>query len=147
MKFIAILAVSLAAFWGQPTWLTDFETAKNQAAARNVPILVNFSGSDWCAPCIKMKKEIFEQTDFTDYAESNLVLLRADFPRKKKNMLSEAQTIHNDKLAELYNPTGKFPLTILLDSKGKVIKKWEGLPKMTAKEFTAAVKKAANPSK
>lgn len=110
-------------------WGNNFEQAKKEAADSHRLILLNFSGSDWCAPCKRMKSEIFDQENFNQYAEGKLVLLSADFPRLKKNALEKAQNTHNEALAERYNPMGKFPLTVLLDSTGQVLKTWEGYPK------------------
>jgi thioredoxin-related protein len=116
-------------------WLNDFDQAKQKAKDNNQMILLNFSGSDWCAPCIKMKKEIFETDKFREFAETNLVLIRADFPRTKKNQLDANQKEHNEKLAEQYNPQGQFPLTLLLDSNGKVVQEWNGYTNMTVDAF------------
>jgi thioredoxin-related protein len=107
-------------------WLTDWNQAQNKATQENKFILLNFSGSDWCAPCIKMKKEVFESEAFLFIAENELILVRADFPRSKKNQLPKEQIAHNEKLAEKYNASGKFPLTLLIDAKGKVVKEWDG---------------------
>jgi len=68
-------------------WETDLESAKHKAQDEHKFILLNFSGSDWCGPCIRMHQEIFENDDFKKYADNNLVLLNADFPRLKKNQL------------------------------------------------------------
>lgn len=127
-------------------WLTDFEKAKDEAAQSHKYILINFSGSDWCVPCIRMEKEIFESEDFDSYATKNLVLVRADFPRLKKHELSKEQTKKNEQLAERYNPEGKFPLTVLTDESGKVLKQWEGYPNEPAKEFIKEVNSALNVS-
>lgn len=121
-------------------WQSDFNKAKEEASKENKAILINFSGSDWCGPCIRMKKEIFESNAFTDYASGNLILLRADFPRDKKNQLSKEQTAKNGALAEKYNPEGKFPLTVLVSADGKVLKEWEGLPKKTSDQFVDEIK-------
>jgi thioredoxin-related protein len=107
-------------------WLTNFDEAKISAEQQHKMILLNFSGSDWCGPCIKMKKEVFESETFNDIASKKLILIRADFPRSKKNQLSKEQTKHHEALAEKYNPLGKFPYTVLLDSNGKVIREWDG---------------------
>ena len=120
-----------------PEWLVNFDSARNAAVKENKYILLNFSGSDWCGPCIKMKKEVFESESFSSLAEKNLVLLRADFPRSKKNQLSKDQTKHNEILAEKYNPEGKFPFTLLLDSNGKVLKKWDGYVFASQDKFMA----------
>lgn len=108
------------------SWLSNFDEAKAIATRENKLILLNFSGSDWCGPCIRMKKEVFETDAFQSVAAERLVLLQADFPRSKKNKLSSEVVKHNEKLAEKYNPLGKFPYTLLLDSNGNVIKEWDG---------------------
>ena len=126
------------------SWQTDFERAKSQAKTENKFILLNFSGSDWCGPCIRLHKEIFDSEVFTKYADENLVLVNADFPRLKKNILSKEQQKQNDALADKYNSDGAFPFTVLLDADGKIIKKWDGFPSETAEQFTNDVKAAAD---
>ena len=78
------------------TWETDFKKAKQSAQSEHKLILLNFSGSDWCGPCIRMHKEIFEGNAFTQYAGENLVLVNADFPRLKKHELSKDQQIRQE---------------------------------------------------
>lgn len=107
-------------------WLTDFNQAKTVSQQKHQYILLNFSGSDWCSGCIKLHKNIFESSAFQQYAGDHLVLLNADFPRSKKNSLPADQQKKNDALAEKYNPNGIFPYTVLLNSDGTVLKKWEG---------------------
>lgn len=104
-------------------WQTDFTTAKEKASQENKPIVLVFQGSDWCAPCIKLDLEIWSTDTFKAYAKDNYVMLQADFPRKKKNALSETQTKANAKLAETYNQEGMFPLVVILDKKGNVLGK------------------------
>jgi len=125
-------------------WQTDFNKAKDEATKENRAILINFSGSDWCGPCIRMKKEIFESDAFENYASGNLVLVRADFPRDKKNQLPKEQTAKNEALADKYNPDGKFPLTVLVNADGKVLKQWEGLPQKTPGQFVDEIKSVLN---
>lgn len=107
-------------------WKLDFSEARVEAESTHKMILLNFSGSDWCGPCVKLTKDIFGSAEFTDFAAENLVLVRADFPRQKKNQLDKNQVMLNEKLAELFNKKGIFPLTVLVDPKGKVLKEWEG---------------------
>ena len=123
-------------------WITNFETAKATALKEDKYILLNFSGSDWCAPCIKLKQEVFENETFLTLAQEKLVLLRADFPRAKKNQLAAELKKHNEALAEKYNPEGKFPLTLLLDSNGKIIKKWDGYVFASQDKFIDEINKA-----
>jgi thioredoxin-related protein len=121
-----ILFSFLVMMLGTVEWLDSLDAAKEIAAREDKLILLNFSGSDWCGPCIKMKKEVFENEAFLSIASNELVLVRADFPRSKKNKLPIEQQKRNDALAEEYNPLGKFPYTVLLDATGKVLKAWEG---------------------
>jgi thioredoxin-related protein len=125
-------------------WQPSFEKAKQIAKSKHQLILLNFSGSDWCGPCIRMRKEIFDSETFSVVADSLLVLVNADFPRNKKNQLEKSIQVQNDMLADKYNAEGKFPFTLLLDENGKIIKSWDGLPKETAIEFAAEVKAIVN---
>lgn len=102
-------------------WLTSFEQAQILATEEQKPILLVFSGSDWCRPCIQLDREVFQDSSFLAFAESELVLLKADFPRNKKNRLPKELKEHNERLAERYNPKGEFPLIILLDASGQEI--------------------------
>jgi thioredoxin-related protein len=121
-------------------WETDFQSAKQKATDQHKYILLNFSGSDWCGPCIRMHKEIFESEAFKTYAESNLVLLNADFPRLKKNQLSKEQLNKNNQLAEKYNKEGNFPLTVLLTADGVTVFTWEGMPDKKPDQFVNQLK-------
>ena len=126
-------------------WLTNFDAAKDKATKEHKYILLNFSGSDWCAPCIKMKKEVFESEAFLTRADAQLVLVRADFPRSKKNQLSTEQIKHNEALAEKYNPDGKFPFTLLLDANGAIVKQWDGYVFASQDKFLAELDNAISP--
>ena len=101
------------------TFLHDFEDAKKVAVEKNQLIVLIFSGSDWCKPCIQFKSNILSDPAFSTFAEEELVLLEVDFPYKKKNRLSKEQQMHNNQLAERYNPNGSFPMVVLLDETGK----------------------------
>jgi len=90
-------------------WEKDWATTTKKASAENKKIVLVFSGSDWCIPCIKLEKEIWENKNFIDYANKSLVLYRADFPKRKKNQLPTEKSNENNNLASLYNPKGYFP--------------------------------------
>ncbi len=102
-------------------WFTDFEKAKAFAAENDGQILMVFSGSDWCKPCIKFKKDILVSSIFSNYANEKIAILYLDFPAKRKNKLSKEQTKHNEALAEKYNQQGFFPNVVLMDSQAKVL--------------------------
>jgi thioredoxin-related protein len=141
-----LLFVLLMIGFGHPfaEWQPDFETAKKLATENHKYILVNFSGSDWCGPCIRLKKEVFDSDVFGKLADGSLVLYNADFPRSKKNQLSKETVHRNEELANKYNPLGKFPYTLLLTPEGKVIQSWEGYPQNNSRLFIDQIKSVCN---
>lgn len=139
MKLILLASVIFLSF-SFTTWEPDFATAKQEANKKHELILLNFSGSDWCGPCIRLKKEIFQSTVFSEFADSNLISYNADFPRNKKNQLDNKIKDQNEKLADQYNPEGKFPFTLLINEEGKVVKSWDGLPAEDSSAFTQELK-------
>ncbi|WP_299113565.1 thioredoxin family protein [uncultured Winogradskyella sp.] len=119
--FIVVIALLLPFFSFSQEWITDFDEAKSSAKENNKKIILVFQGSDWCAPCIKLDKEIWHTDEFISYAKEHFVMLKADFPKRKKNALSETQQKHNDKLAEVYNRNGYFPYVVVMDANGNVL--------------------------
>jgi protein disulfide-isomerase len=99
----------------QKLWLTDFDEALRVAAVKKLPVLVDFTGSDWCGWCIRLDKEVFSQEAFKAYARENLVLVKLDFPRKP---LPREQAARNQALADKYKIVG-FPTIVLVDAEGR----------------------------
>ena len=130
-----LLLVIFSAFIVTPEWRHNLGEASGIARTEHKYILLNFSGSDWCGPCIRLKKEFFETDIFKNMADSELVLVNADFPRNKKNQLSADQQKINDEMADRYNPKGIFPYTLLLTADGQILGKWEGLPNESPEDF------------
>ena len=123
---IAFALMILAATSSQAaelTWQTDFAAASKQAAQEHKYILLDFTGSDWCPWCIKMDKEVFDGSQFSDFAAKNLVLVKVDFPRKAAQSPNEKS--QNEELAKKYAIEG-FPTYILLDSNGKEVRRQVG---------------------
>jgi thiamine biosynthesis lipoprotein len=76
------------------------------------PVLLIFSGSDWCVPCIQFNKKILKDSVFLKFASNKLVLLEADFPQRKKIPTDLKKAYES--LAERFNPNGIFPLIVIL---------------------------------
>lgn len=146
MKFLVSLLITSFVTTNKPVWFTDFNKAKTEASGSGKNILINFSGSDWCGPCIRLHKEIFGSDTFSNFADKNLVLVNADFPRLKKNQLSKEQQKLNDALADQYNPQGHFPYTVLVDANGKVIKTWDGFPNESPDQFLSDINAVSSAS-
>ena len=97
-------------------WMTDYDAALKLAKKENKHLLLNFTGSDWCIWCVRLKKEVFNMPAFKKYAGENLVLVELDFPKKKKQ--SKELKEQNETLAKKFGIRG-FPTCIILDSNGK----------------------------
>lgn len=98
------------------TWLTDYDEALALAKKLERPVLINFTGSDWCGWCIKLAKEVFTQDVFIKHASENYVLLKLDFPRKIEQ--SAEMKAANESLAKKYGIEG-FPTIVFVDHTGK----------------------------
>jgi thiol:disulfide interchange protein len=116
---LALFALSAAAMVGcafsEPLkgWSEDLAKALEQAKAENKPVLVEFTGSDWCPPCKMMRKEVFSKSEFVDAASKKFILVEIDLPRGDQEVAKK-----NQPLVEKYKIEG-FPTVLLLDSSGK----------------------------
>lgn len=130
---IVIVLFQVSTLFAQD-WQLDLGEAQKMAQSKDKAIILVFSGSDWCGPCIKLDKQIWKSQEFIDYANENYIMVRADFPRKKDNKLPEQQQKKNNQLAEKYNPEGYFPLVIVMDKNLAILGKTE-YKKMTPTEY------------
>ncbi len=122
MKTIVLFFLLLVTnYVNSQNWKSTFEEAINQALTENKNIVLVFSGSDWCAPCIKLDKTVWQSDEFKKESETNWVIYKADFPKKKANQLSQKMIDSNKLLASKYNASGNFPLVVLLDKNGTVL--------------------------
>ncbi len=110
--------LSASALAGGLEWTEDFAAAQEKAKSENKPMLLNFTGSDWCGWCFKLDEEIFAKDEFINYANENLILVKVDFPRDRE--ISEETKEQNDKLQEKYSIQG-YPTLIILNSEGEQI--------------------------
>lgn len=120
-KIISLILFLFSAVVFSQNWQPTYGEALACAKENNKPLILVFSGSDWCAPCIKLDKSIWQSEDFKSYAKENYVMYRADFPRKKSNRLSEEITGQNNELAERFNPKGHFPLVVVLNENEEIL--------------------------
>jgi protein disulfide-isomerase len=98
-------------------WLTSYDQAAKLAADTNRLILVDFTGSDWCIWCNRLKKEVFDTPAFQKWASRKVVLLELDFPRRAPQ--DAATRKQNEALAEKYKVSG-FPTVLFLTCDGAV---------------------------
>jgi thiol-disulfide isomerase/thioredoxin len=136
MKTLLALPLCLltAVLSAAPVWLTDLDAAKAQGVKENKPVLIDFTGSDWCPPCKQMHKVVFESAEFTAFA-SKYVLVELDFPRTKTQ--TPELKAKNREWQQKY-AVNSFPTVLLLDAKsGDVFGRVGGFGGQTAKEYLA----------
>ena len=97
-------------------WLTDAQAAQAKAKEEKKLVLLDFTGSDWCSWCKRLKRNVFDTPEFARFAQSKLVLVEVDFPRGKT--LSQAQQEANARLDKTYG-INSYPTIILLNQDGK----------------------------
>lgn len=100
-------------------WLLDIDEALAISQKEHKPVLIYFTGSDWCPPCKMLKADFFNTAEFEDRSK-NFVLLMVDIPRKV-DVISKEQKEKNLKLVSQYNKAGGYPNLVALNSKGEVI--------------------------
>ena len=117
-SIVALCFVLLSAAPQAGAWMTDLKQAQDRAYAENRIVLINFTGSDWCGWCIKLKGEVFNTSEFSAFAERHLVLVEVDFPNRTP--ISAQQRAVNKGLANKYGIQG-YPTIVLLNGQGKEV--------------------------
>ncbi|MEO8425989.1 MAG: thioredoxin family protein [Verrucomicrobiota bacterium] len=145
MKKIALSLIAVFSLLGASAaeleWLTDLTQAKSQAKAEKKLVLMDFTGSDWCPPCKKLKKDVFSSEEFATFAKANLVLVEVDFPRTKKQSAELKKA--NEALSRKYDIEA-YPTIIVLSPEGKQLIKDTGYDGSSAKDFVAKLEKVSN---
>lgn len=109
----SFLLTTLTTLAGGDGWMTDLDKALKKSKAENKPVLIEFTGSDWCPPCIMMHNKVFSKKEFIKKASEKFILVELDFPKKNKKLADQ-----NQPYAKKYKIEG-FPTVILLDGKQK----------------------------
>lgn len=131
-------ALVSSAFANTPKgWTTDLEKAFKDAKAQKKSVLVEFTGSDWCPPCIMMRKKVFSQKEFVSEASKDFILVELDFPRNDKELSEKHQPY-----AEKYEIDG-FPTVILFDQDGKEFNRFYASEYPDTEKFLAHLDKAS----
>lgn len=129
----AMIGVSHASLDG---WATDLDKALEQAKKEKKAVLVEFTGSDWCPPCMAMRKNVFSKKDFVTAASKNFILVELDFPKGDKELAKK-----NQPLAKKFEIEG-YPTVILLDHNGKEFTRFFASEHPTTEDFLAHLKSA-----
>lgn len=82
-KLVVVLILMMSSFGFAQDWKYNFEEAKTEAQSESKNIVIIFSGSDWCAPCMKLERNIWNSEEFKKESAEKWVLVKANFPKKK----------------------------------------------------------------
>ena len=124
----AMMLAALAPAWAAE-WMTDLEAAKAKAAAENKAVLVDFTGSDWCGWCIRLRKQVLDTPAFETYAKDKFVLMEVDVPQNPK--FDQKLLQRNRQICDQYNVSG-FPTILVITPKGDVVGGFSGYVASTA---------------
>lgn len=136
----ALLLVGAVLTAGTPSgWLDDFAEAQKLAKEEKRPMLVLFTGSDWCGWCKKLHGDVLSKPEFEKFAASKkLVLVYIDFPQESN--MTKAEKERNKQLASTYKVRG-FPTTVVFDANGKELGRMPGYSKQYIRNVTKMLKK------
>lgn len=115
--FVSVFSLLTATAAGD-AWMTDYSAAQKRAKAEGKPLLLDFTGSDWCPPCMALNSQVFSQEAFLSYAGEALILVEVDFPRRKSQ--SAELKAQNEALAVKYG-IEYFPTILLVSPEGEVL--------------------------
>ena len=117
-------------------WMTDIDAALVKAKEAKKSVMVEFTGSDWCPPCIMMGKEVFSKKEFVDKASKKFILVKIDIPNKDPELKAK-----NSKVLEKYKVQG-VPTVILFNPEGKEFERFTASKYRTVESFTAQLDEA-----
>ncbi|GAA3578479.1 thioredoxin family protein [Snuella lapsa] len=116
LALLLIAFVSITSFSQELTWHTDMKKASDIAIKENKPVLMFFTGSDWCGWCKKLQKEVFQTQDFEIWAKNNVVLMELDFPRRADQ--EQSVKVQNYQLQKIFNVRG-YPTVFFVNPEKK----------------------------
>jgi thioredoxin-related protein len=133
----SVAALVSTAFASAPEgWHTDVDAAIALAKKEGKSVMLEFTGSDWCPPCMMMKKKVFSKEEFVNTASKDFVLVHLDFPKADKELAEK-----NQPYADKYEIEG-FPTVILLDGEGKEFDRFFASEYPDVEPFLAHLKEA-----
>ena len=107
----------------EKAWTEDFPAAQLRATEQKKRLFVDFTGSDWCPPCIALHDKVLTQPEFLQHAKEHFVLVKVDFPRNKPQ--ADPQREANQILARAYR-VQSFPTVLVLEANGTEVQRLNG---------------------
>ena len=97
-------------------WQTNYDTALKMAASQGKLVLADFTGSDWCYYCIRLRKDVLDEPGFSAWAKSHFVLLEIDMPENPD--FNATLRRQNEQLCKQYG-VDSYPTLLVLDANGE----------------------------
>ena len=135
LRLLLIFLIPL--FQVAPTWESNFDVAKQRSIKESKIILIHFVHKSGDAKNIKLEKETFETSEFIDYANKQVVLLKIDLGIEQTS--SDKQFYHNSIIRERYNNAALAPFTVITDADGKVLKTWNYKQPLKSTDLISAI--------
>jgi len=130
----SLLLLAQPVLASKPGWSENFADARQRSATENKPLLLDFTGSDWCGYCIRLDREVFAKEPFREFASKALVLLEVDYPRNKTQ---SAELVRQNAMLDKKFQIEGYPTLILLSPDGKLLKRWDEPPRDLVAELKA----------
>ncbi|WP_242155488.1 thioredoxin family protein [Aestuariivivens sediminis] len=116
LSIMFIIFVSFFSVGQELIWHTDMKKASEIAIRESKPVLMFFTGSDWCGWCKRLQKEVFQTQDFESWAKDNVVLMELDFPRRTAQ--EQSVKVQNYQLQQIFNVRG-YPTVFFVNPEKK----------------------------
>jgi hypothetical protein len=139
LRFLLIFLFPL--FQVAPTWESNFDVAKQRSKKESKIILIHFVNKSRDAKNVKLEKALFETSEFIDYANKQVVLLKIDLGIGQTGD-SEKLYYHNSILLERFNNAAIAPLTVITDAEGKILKRWNHEQPIVAADFVRSIQES-----
>ncbi len=137
LALLTLSAFAASAF--SANWSENYDESVKKAREANKPLFILFTGSDWCPPCIQLERRVLASDTFSKFAEENLVLMKADFPRAPQN---EAIKQQNLKLRDQFQVEGYPTVFVLNASSGDIYFKQSAFRGQTPQQYVNEIKSA-----
>ena len=146
MKISAIImtmGILAGCAWALPQ-AASVEAALPVAKEQGRDIMLEFTGKEWCPPCIHLRTKILETEEFEKAVGDKYVLVEVIFPRLPSAVaaIPEEQRNANEKLLAHHRIETGLPTVLLLDAEGLPYAQVAGARRTTA-EYLKALEEAA----